>query len=147
LVFKMIRKKRVLLALLLGAALGSPLIYRVFWSDYSERALVATALAEQVDLKRQISAELLQGKLAVNLPEVQRTPNYTRVVSRDGTIVLHLDEINTAVVLTPSVKGNEVKWACSGDVMRNLVSACRQPMADSILALVKRAKGADPSSR
>ncbi len=146
-VLKINRKRWALLVLLLGAALVSPFIYRIFWTDYSERALVAAALAEQVDLKRKIEAELLQAKSALTMPDVERTPRYTRAVSSNGVIVLHLAAINTTVVLTPSVNGNEVKWSCSGDVMRNLVSNCRQPMEDSILPLVKRAKSPDQPSR
>ena len=139
-VLRLTRKRWLVLALVLGSAIASPFIYRIFWTDYSERALVAAALAEQVELKRQIEAELLQGKFAVALPTVERTPRYTRVVDASGTIVMHLAVINTTVVLTPSVNGNEVQWSCSGDVMRNLVAHCRHPLADSILPLVKRAK-------
>jgi Tfp pilus assembly major pilin PilA len=144
---KISRKKWVLLTLFIGIALVATLLYPTFFTDYSERALVATALIDQVDMKRQIEVELLQGKPTVTLSVVQRTPSYTRVVGSNGVIVLHLSAINTTVVLTPSVNGNEVRWSCSGDVMRNLVSTCRQPMAESILPLVKRAKGPDQPSR
>lgn len=144
---KVTRQRWVLFALLMGIALASSLIYRAFHTDYSERALVATALTEQVDLRRQIEAELLQGKPAVMSPAVQRTPLYTRVVGASGIIVMHLAQIETIVVLTPSLSGQEVQWSCSGDVMRNLVPNCRHPVANSALALIKRAKDADQPSR
>ncbi len=133
----------MLAVLLIGVVVASPLIYSVFYTDYSERALVAAALAEQVDLKQQISAELLQGKPVVTLSGTQRTPLYTRAVDANGTIALYLSKIKTTVVLTPSAKDNEVQWSCSGDVMRNLVPHCRWPMADAVLPLVEHAKGAN----
>lgn len=146
-VLRLTRKRWLVLALVLGSAIASPFIYRIFWTDYSERALVAAALAEQVDLKRKIEIELLQGKPPVALPEVERMPRYTRGVDASGAIVMHLAVIDTTVVLTPVVNGNEVQWSCSGDVMRNLVAHCRHPMADSILPLVKRARVAEQPSR
>jgi hypothetical protein len=156
------RKKWALLALFIGLALFGQVLYKTLYIDYGERALVVAALIDQGDMKRQIEAELLQGKPALTLLSVQRMPShatpvdnngtivipsYTRLVDTSGTIVMYLAEISTTVVLTPSVNGNEVRWSCSGDVPRNLVSECRQPMPDSILPLVKRAKSADQSSR
>lgn len=159
---KMTRKRWALLALLIALAFVGQVLYKALYADYRERALVVAALIDQVDLKRQIEAELLQGKPAVALPSVQRMPshtkalegdatvvipNYTRVVDNNGTIVVHLATIDTTVVLVPSTNGSEVRWSCSGNMMRNLVAECRQPVADSILPLVKRAKSADQSSR
>ncbi len=74
-------------------------------------------------------------------------PSYARVVDTDGTIVMHLALIDTTVVLTPSSNGNKVRWSCSRGVMKNLVTECRHPMADSIRPLVKRAKNAGQPSR
>ena len=144
---KMSRKMWTRILLLIGVAIVGGFLYYPVHTNYADRALVAVALNEQVELRRQIEAELLQGKPSAALASLQRTADFTRVVSRDGIIVLYVPKISTTVVLTPAVIGNEVKWSCSGDVMRNLPDECRKSLAESVLPLARQAKNADQLHR
>ncbi len=126
--------------LLLGVVAASPWMYSAFYVDYSDRAIVATALAEQAAVKQQIEIGLRQGVRSAAASGVERTPLYTRVVDAGGNVALYIPKINTTVVLTPVVNGQEVQWSCSGDVMKNLVTQCRRAMNPAALASARHAK-------
>lgn len=104
-----------------------------FYVDYRDRAIVAAALAEQVALKQQIEIRLLKGARGVVSSGPQRMLLYTRVMDERGNLALYISEIDTTVVLTPEVHGQQVQWSCSGDVMRKLVTQCCRPMNPAAL--------------
>jgi type IV pilus assembly protein PilA len=97
---------------------------------YTSRARVLEAIVIASSLKTEITQRALAKKSLVNVGVGMQMAPAGRVkggmVTREGVIIVVIEEPVAVVVLAPKMEGEEVKWECHGFPAKHMPAACRE---------------------